>query len=69
MAQQVKTPPAMQETPVHFLGQEYPLEEEMAIYSSTFAWKIPWTEWSLAGYSPWGRKESDMTAAAAVVLI
>ena len=44
MAQQVKTPPAMQETPVHFLGQEYPLEEEMATHSSILAWKIPWTE-------------------------
>ena len=30
----------------------------MATHSSTFAWKIPWTE-ELVGYSPWGRKESD----------
>ena len=61
MAQQVKNPPAMQETLVHFLGREDPLEEEMATHSSILAWKIPWTEWSLAGYSPWGHKESDMT--------
>ena len=61
MAQQVKNPPAMQETLVHFLGWEDPLEEEMATHSSILAWKIPWTEWSLAGYSPWGHKESDMT--------
>ena len=27
-----------------FLGQEDPLEKEMAIHSSTLAWKIPWTE-------------------------
>ena len=26
------------------LGQEYPLEKEMAIHSSILAWKIPWTE-------------------------
>ena len=26
------------------LGQEDPLEKEMAIHSSTVAWKIPWTE-------------------------
>ena len=29
---------------VRFLGQEDPLEKEMVIHSSTFAWKIPWTE-------------------------
>ena len=34
----------MQETPVQSLGWEDPLEEGMAIYSSTLAWKIPWTE-------------------------
>ena len=37
----VKIPPAMWETQVRFLGQEDPLEKEMATYSSTFAWKIP----------------------------
>ena len=26
------------------LGREYPLDKEMATYSSTLAWKIPWTE-------------------------
>ena len=34
----------MQETRVWSLGQEDPLEEEMATHSSTVAWKIPWTE-------------------------
>ena len=34
----------MQETGVRSLGREDPLEEEMAIHSSTLAWKIPWTE-------------------------
>ena len=34
----------MQETWVQSLGQEDPLEEEMANYSSIIAWRIPWTE-------------------------
>ena len=40
----VKHLPATWETCVQFLGQEDPLEKEMAIHSSTTAWKIPWTE-------------------------
>ena len=40
----VKNPPAMQETWVWSLGQEDPLEKEMATLSSILAWKIPWTE-------------------------
>ena len=44
VAQLVKNLPAMQETWVWFLGQEDPLEKEMAICSSTLAWKIPWME-------------------------
>ena len=31
----------------------------MAAHSSILAWRIPWTE-ERVGYSPWGRKESDM---------
>ena len=34
----------MQETRVQSLGQEDPLEEEMATCSSILAWKSPWTE-------------------------
>ena len=34
----------MWETQVWYLGQEDPLEKEMAPHSSTLAWKIPWTE-------------------------
>ena len=34
----------MQETQVRSLGQEDPLENQMATHSSTLAWKIPWTE-------------------------
>ena len=44
MAQMVKTLPVMQETQVQSLGQEDPLEKEMAIHSSIFAWRIPWME-------------------------
>ena len=40
----VKNLPAMQETQVQSLGQEDPLEEEMATHSSILAWRIPWTE-------------------------
>ena len=42
-----KTPknlPAMQQTQVQSLGQEDPLEKEMAPHSNILAWKIPWTE-------------------------
>ena len=44
MAQTVKNLPTMQETQVRSLGQEDPLEKEMATFSSIVAWKIPWTE-------------------------
>ena len=44
MAQRLKRLPAMRETWVRSLGQEDPLEKEMATHSSTLAWKIPWTE-------------------------
>ena len=44
MAQTVKLLSTMQETWVRSLGQEDPLEKEMAIHSSTIAWKSPWTE-------------------------
>ena len=44
VAQTMKCLPAMQETWVWSLGQEDPLEKEMATHSSTLAWKIPWAE-------------------------
>ena len=50
MVQRVKNLPAMQETQktqemqVQSLGQEDPLEKEMATHSSILAWEIPWTE-------------------------
>ena len=59
MPQMVKHLPAMLETWVQSLGQEDPLEKEMATQYSTLlpgkshGWRI------LAGYSPWGCKELD----------
>ena len=44
MAQAVKRLSTMWETWVRPLGWEDPLEKEIAIHSSTIAWKIPWTE-------------------------
>ena len=44
VAQRLKHRPAMQETWVLSLGQEDPLEKEMATHSSILAWRIPWTE-------------------------
>ena len=44
VAQMVKKPPAVQETRVWALGQEDPLEKEMATHSSVLAWRIPWAE-------------------------
>ena len=44
VAQRLKRLPAMQETWVQSLGQEDPLEKEMATHSSTLAWKMPWME-------------------------
>ena len=44
MSQQVKNPPAMQETQgtqVRSLGWEDPLEKEMTTHSSILAWRIP----------------------------
>ena len=40
----VKNLPAMQDTGVRSLGQEDPLEKEMATHSSILAWEILWTE-------------------------
>ena len=51
MAQMVKCLTAMWETWDRSLGQEEPLEKDMATHSSTLAWKIPWKG---AGHSSWG---------------
>ena len=44
LAQMVKSLPAMQEAWVQSLGQQDPLEREMATYSSILAWRIPCIE-------------------------
>ena len=44
VAQMVKNPTTMEETQVQSLGWEDPPEKEIATYSSTLAWKIPWME-------------------------
>ena len=60
MVQTVKNLSAMQETQVQSLGGEDPLEEGVTTHSRILTWRIPWVR-SLAGYSPWSHKESDMT--------
>ena len=42
-AQQVQNLPSMQETEIQSVGEEVPLEKEMATLSSVIAWRIPWT--------------------------
>ena len=58
IAQLVKNPPAMQETLIRFLGQEDPLEKEMATHSSILAREIPWTE-VLGGLQSLGSQKSQ----------
>ena len=58
----VKNLPVMQETWVQFLDWEDPLEEGMATHFSILAWRLHGQR-SLAGYSPWGQKESGTTEA------
>ena len=55
----VKNPPTVQETQVRSLGQEGPLEKEMATHSSIVARRILWTE-KAGRLSLWGHKESDL---------
>ena len=57
IAQLVKNTPAMQETPVRFLGQEDPLEKGKPTHSSILAWRIPW-----------GCKELDTTEQLSLLL-
>ena len=55
----------IQDMPVRSLGQEDPLEEEMATHSSILAWEIPWAEepggLQSMGFSPWSLKKRDTT--------
>ena len=61
VAQRVKSLPAMPETQVRSLVREDPLEKEMATHSNILQPEESHGWRSLAGYSLWGRKESDMT--------
>ena len=61
VAQLVKNPPAVQETPVQSLGWEDPLEEGVAIYSSILAWRIPMDRGAWQTTVHGGHKESDTT--------
>ena len=54
--QTVKHLPIMQETGVLSLGQEDPLEKEMATHSRILAWKIPWTEEPGGLQSMWSQR-------------
>ena len=56
----VENPLAMQETQVQFLGQEDPLEKEMATHSRILAWRSPWTE-EPGRLQSMGLQELDMT--------
>ena len=56
-----KSPPAMQETWVHSLSREDPLDEEMATRSSILSWRIPRTAEPGGGCSLQGLKESGTT--------
>ena len=60
-AQMVKIPPAMRETWVQFPGWKDPLEKGMALPIPVFLPGEFHGQRSLAGYSPLGGKESDMT--------
>ena len=54
----IKNPLVMQETWVQSLGQEHPLEKEMATHSRILAWKIPWMEDPvILNGLPWKRTE------------
>ena len=59
MTQSVKSPPAVWESWVRSLGQEDPLEKEMATHSSILAWRTHGQR-NLVGYSPWGHRELDI---------
>ena len=56
VAQRLKRLPPMWENLVQSLGQEDPLEKEMATHSSILAWRIPWR--NLVGYSTRGRTDT-----------
>ena len=66
VAQMVKNLPAVQETQFRSLGQEEPQEKGMSTHPSVLPGKSHGQR-SLAGYSPWARKESDTIEHACIV--
>ena len=60
MAQTVKNFPAVWETWFQSLGRDDPMVKGMATHSNILAWRIHGQR-SLAGYNPWGHKESEAT--------
>ena len=60
VAQTVKNLPAIQETQFRSLGQEDPLEKGWQLTPVFLRGEFQGQR-SLAGYDPWGRKESDVT--------
>ena len=54
----IKNPPAMQKMQSQSLGQEDPLEKEMATHPSILAWEIPWTE-ELGGLQSTGSQKNQ----------
>ena len=60
VVQRLKHLAAMWETWIRSLGQEDPMEKEMATRSSILAWRISWME-ELGGLQSMGHKESDTT--------
>ena len=63
-----KNPPAIRETWVQSLGQEDPLEEEMATQSTGFAWRIPMDRkiWQATVYSVTKSQKNLSTLAHAI---
>ena len=60
MAQRVKNLPAIQETQFPSLGREDPVKEEIATHSRFLPGEF-YGQMSLAGYSPWSHRETNMT--------
>ena len=60
VAQVVKNLPAIQEIWAQTLSWEDPLEKEMTIHSSNFAWRIPWTE-ELGGLQSMGSQRVGLS--------
>ena len=61
VAQTVKNLPAIKETWIRSLGQEYPPEKEMATHSGAIAWRISWTEDLGRLQSMWSQSQAQLS--------